>query len=270
MPDIHPTAVVSPEAQLADDAVVGQYCTIEGKVTLGPRTRLIGHVYMKGPLLMGVGNTVYPFACIGYAPQHRRFDPKTTGGGIVIGNDNVFRESVTVHRAFTEKPTVIGDRNYFMVNSHAGHDCVVGNDCTLANQVLLAGHVQLGDGVTIGGNAGLHQHCRVGRLAMVAGMEPLKQDVPPFCVVHPFEGPQSLNLIALRRAGLRQHIKPLQLAFRILFHQGHTNPRAADIIEEQLGDDPLCREFAAFVRATKRGIARPLRVRINDHRPDDV
>ena len=260
MPDIHPTAVVSTDAQLADDAIVGPYCSLEGRIILGPGTRLIGHVYLKGPLTMGAGNTVYPFSCIGYAPQHRRFDPKATGPGIVIGDDNVFRESVTIHRAFADKPTTIGNRNYFMVNTHAGHDCLVGDDCTLANGVLLAGHVTLGNGVTVGGVTGIHQHCRVGRLAMVGGMVPLKQDVPPFCIAHPLGEAQTLNLVGLRRAGYRQHIKPLERAMDILFNGGHTNPKAAELILAELADDPLCMEFARFILGTKRGIAKPMRL----------
>lgn len=256
MPDIHPTANVSPDAELADDVVIGPNCTIEAQVTLGPGTRLIGSAYLKGPLTMGANNTVYPFACIGYAPQHRKYHPKQPGAGIVVGDDNTFRESVTVHRAFTQSPTVIGSRNYFMVNAHVGHDCVIGSDCTLVNQVLLAGHVSIGDGVTMGGNAGAHQHVRIGRLAMVGGIVALRQDLPPFCITGTGIGVAGLNLVGLRRAGYRDHVRPLQRAFEILFQGGHTNPTAVALILAELGDDPLCAEFAHFVAGTKRGITR--------------
>lgn len=254
MPQIHPSATVSPQSQLADDVIIGPRCTIEGEVTLGPGTRLMADVHLQGPLTVGARNTFYPSACIGFAPQHRGFDPAVPGAGCRIGDDNVFRESVTVHRAMTGRPTTIGDRSYFMVNSHIGHDCAVGNDCTLTNGAALAGHVDLGDGVTIGGNSGVHQFCRVGRLAMVGAVAPIMQDLPPFCVAYEMRSVGSLNIVALRRAGYREHIAALKRAFDILYHGEHTNAHAADRIEKACGDNPLCREFAAFIRETKRGI----------------
>lgn len=257
MPEIHPTAAVCSQARLADDVVVGPNCTIEGEVTLGTGCRLIGHVYLQGPLTVGARNTFYPFTCIGFAPQHRGCDPQQSGAGTVIGDDNVFRESVTIHRASADAPapaTQIGDRNYFMVCAHVGHDSVVGSDCTLANSTLLAGHATVGDHVTMGGNAGLHQFCRIGRLSMIGGILAPRQDVPPFCVVYPPGQVGALNIVGLRRSGLRQHIKPLQRAFAIVFEQRHANRHAADLIDRELGDDALCREFAEFLRTTKRGI----------------
>lgn len=254
MPQIHPTASVSAQARLADDVVVGPYCVIEGPVELGPGCRLLGHVYIEGPAVIGARNTFYPFACIGFAPQHRRFDPAQPGAGLRIGDDNTFRESVTVHRAFTDQPTTLGSRNYLMVAAHIGHDCRVGDDCTFANSVLLGGHVEVGDGATLGGNAGIHQHCRIGRLAMVGGVCDAVQDVPPFCVVHHTRRVSSLNLVGLRRAGYRDHIAPLKRAFDLLYRRGHANQTAIRLIGDELGHDPLCREFAAFIAGTKRGI----------------
>lgn len=254
MPDIHPTAIVPPSARLADDVAIGPNCILEGDITLGPGTRLIANVHLQGPLTVGARNLFYPFACIGFAPQHRRFDPRTPGAGTVVGDDNNFRESVTVHRSFTEHPTRIGDRNYFMVSSHVGHDCVIGNDCNFANSALLAGHVTVGDGVTMGGIAGIHQFARIGRLAMLGGGAGLGQDLPPFCVAILDRAVSSLNLIALRRAGLREHITPLKRAFDIFFLGRHANATAVELIEKELGHDPLCREFADFISTSKRGV----------------
>lgn len=257
MPDIHPTAAISPQAQLADDVVVGPHCTILGAVTIGPGTRLIGHAYLQGPLTLGRNNVVYPFACLGFAPQHRRFDPNSDGAGLVIGDDNTFRESVTIHRAFAPggRPTTIGDRNYFMVASHVGHDSVIGNDCNFANSALIAGHVDVGNNITVGGNAGVHQFVRLGRLSMVGGASPCTQDLPPFCVMFHNGDIVSLNLIGLRRAGYRNHIPALKRAFNIFFLGGHANQNAIELIEREVGDDPLCREFTDFIRGTRRGIA---------------
>jgi len=254
LPTIHPTASVDRNARLADSVEIGPYCNIAGNVAVGAGTRMIANVTIQGPTTLGERNLIYPYTCLGYAPQDRSFNPKTEGAGLVIGDDNVFREFVTINRAKTEHPTTIGHRNYWMANSHAGHDTVVGDDCNFANGVLLAGHVTVGDRAFFGGNSGIHQFCRVGRLAMLAGTESGTQDVPPFCIMIARNRIGSLNLVGLRRAGYRDHVKPLQEAFDILFKQGHTNQTAVRLIEEQLGRDPLCAELAQFVRESKRGI----------------
>ena len=240
--------------QLDDDVEIGPHCVLDGPVKLEAGCRLLGHVYMQGPATIGPGNTFYPFCCIGFAPQDLKFDAKTPGAGVRIGGGNVFRESVTVHRATGDKPTTIGDGNLFMVASHAGHDARVANDCVLGNGVLLAGHVELADSVIIGGNAGLHQFCRCGRLVMIAGACGFTQDLPPFCVAYVDRAVSSLNLVGLRRAGLRDHIEPLKEAFNLLYRRGLTNTRALERIESQLADDPLCRELVDFVKSSQRGI----------------
>src|SRR5687767_12430388 len=176
MPESHPAASVGPRAELAADVRVGPWCSIEGRVALGPGTRLMERVTLRGPLRAGAGNVVYPNASLGFPAQHRRFDPATEGAGVSLGDQNVLREGVTIHRATGEAPTRLGDRNYLMVNAHLGHDAVVGNDCTLANNTALAGHVTLADGVTLGGGAAIHQFARVGRLAIISGLAGLSQD----------------------------------------------------------------------------------------------
>ena len=254
MPRIAAGSNVDTQAELADDAEIGPGCVVEGRVTIGPGTRLIGNVYLHGPLTIGAENLIYPFCCIGFEPQELGFDATTNGAGVRIGDRNHFRESVTIHRATGEHPTTIGSDNYFMVNSHAAHDVVVGDGCILANGALLAGHVLLQDGVILAGNAGVHQFCRIGRLAIISGCEAIIQDMPPFCTSYETRKVGSLNLVGLRRAGYRQHIKPLQQAFDILYRHSHTNAAVVELIEQKLGDDPLCAELAAFVRDSIRGI----------------
>lgn len=252
---IHPTAIIDPRAQLASDVEIGPGCILEGAVTLGPGTRLVSYVVLKGPLTLGRNNVIYPFVCIGTEPQDRKFDPGNDGAGTLIGDDNVFRESVTIHRATGAKPTTIGNRNYFMANSHVAHDCLLGSHITLANGSLLAGHVLLQDSVTMSGNCLVHQFCRIGRLAMFSGGRAIAQDVPPFCMVYNNRSVSGLNLVGLRRANLRDHIEPLQRAFEIFYHRGLPNLKAAETIEAQLGDNPLCLEFARFILGgTRRGI----------------
>lgn len=254
MPRMHTTAIVDPQVRLADDVSIGPGCVIEGPVEIGPRTRLMHRVSLRGPLVIGPDNLLYPNVCLGYEPQHRDFDTSHEGPGVVIGAENVLREGVTIHRATGEHPTCLGDRNYLMANAHMGHDCRVGNDCTLANSSLLGGHVRFDDQVITGGNGGIHQFCRVGRLAMISGGASMSQDVPPFCVCYRTRCIGSLNVIGLRRAGLRGHLPPLRRAFNLFFRESHAAPRALELIEAGSGDDPLVREFVAFIRGSQRGI----------------
>jgi UDP-N-acetylglucosamine acyltransferase len=142
----------------------------------------------------------------------------------------------------------------FMCNSHAGHDTVVGDDCTFANGALLAGHVTIEDRVILGGNAAVHQFCRLGRLSMLGGVIAVVQDVPPFCVVFNLRAVGGLNLVGLRRAGYRESIAPLREAFDILYCRRLTVPHAVAEMEAKVAHDPLCREFIAFVKSSKRGV----------------
>jgi len=252
--EIHPSATVDRRAELAEGVRIGPGCIVDGRVTIGANTELQAYVRVQGPAVIGSNCVVYSFACIGMPPQDRKFDPVKEGAGVVIGDDNVFRESVTIHRATGDRPTTIGHRNYFMVSSHAGHDAIVGNDCTLANGALIGGHVHVDDSVTLGGNCGVHQFCRIGRLSMLSGVTAVTQDVPPFCITYVLRYVSSLNIVGLRRAGYRDHIEPLQRAFDIFYREHHTNAVACDLIDAEFGHDPLCKEFADFIRASKRGI----------------
>ena len=173
MARIHPTAVVLGEVTLAPDVEVGPFCVIEGcpgPVSIGSGTRLMHRASVQGPCSIGERNTVYPGVTLGFPPQDLGFNPAEPGPGLVIGDDNVFREGVTIHRGKTQTATRIGNRNYFMVNSHAGHDCIIGDHNIFANGTLLAGHVEVADRVITGGNATVHQFCRVGRGAFVGGL----------------------------------------------------------------------------------------------------
>lgn len=254
MPQIHRSASIDDQASLAEDVVVGANCVIEGPVTIGAGTKLIANVFLKGPLTIGEGNTIYPSVTIGLEPQDWKADPDKPGKGTVIGDGNMIREGVSIHRASRdEHPTIIGDRNYMMAASHVAHDCIVGNDCMFANSALLGGHCEVGDRVIMAGNSGAQQFCRIGRLSMISGAEGITADLPPFCMVHHTKQVSSLNLIGLRRAGLRQHIKPLREAFNLYYRRGFPGSKSLAMIDEQL-DDPLVTEFTEFIKASKRGV----------------
>jgi UDP-N-acetylglucosamine acyltransferase len=254
MPKIHPTAVVDPSASLADDVVVGPWCIIGEGVSVGAGSRLYGRVTLEGPLVIGANNIFYPQAAIGLPAQHRKFGPDSPSAGVVIGDDNIFREGATIHRATGPVPTTVGSRNLMMVNSHLGHDVTMGDDNTLANGALVAGHVHMANHITISGNAAVHQFCRLGRLSMISGNMGIVQDLPPFCTVYVSRRVGSLNLVGLRRAGLRESIRPLMRAFEILYREQHATQHAVEMIMSELGDDACCRELAEFCRATRRGI----------------
>ena len=256
MPDIHPTALIDPEVELAPDVYIGPGCVLRGPVKIGPGCKLHGNAYLHGPLTMGANNRVYPFACLGFAAQDLKYDPAKLGAGLVIGDDNVFREGFTAHRATLDKPTRIGNHNYCMATSHVGHDSVLADYVTLVNGALIAGHVEIADRAVIGGAGGVHQFCRVGRLAMTAGGAVITRDLPPFCTVHYSKRVGSLNLVGMRRAGLRQSVNPMRRAFDLFFRSGHSVPKALELIESEVAGDPAVAEFVQFIRTTKRGITR--------------
>jgi len=256
MPEIHPTSIIDGEATLADDVVIGPGCVLSGPVALGPGTRLIGHVYLTGPLTMGRDNLVYPFACIGFAPQHAKYDPREPGLGTTIGDRNTFREHATVHRAFAEDhPTTIGDRNFFMAGSHVGHDSRVGDDCTLVQSAMLGGHAVVDNRVTIGGTTGVHQWCRVGRGAMLRGGVATSVDVPPFFMLTGINVVGGVNLVGLRRGGFaRDEIDDVRWAYRVLCRQNLSMTTAIEALRAR-SDRPLIREYIDFIESSKRGIA---------------
>jgi len=254
VPTIHKSSSIDLAAQIADDVVIGPYCNIEGAVTIGAGSRLIGQVWLRGPLTIGRENIFYPNVCIGFEPQHRKYVPGT-GAGVFIGDNNVLREGATIHGSTGDLPTRLGNNNFLMTNSHLGHDAAVADRCTLASGAMLGGHVIVEDEAFIGGLVGVHQFCRIGRLAILGGGTVSTRDVLPFCTVHYSKEIGSLNIIGLRRAGYRQHIPNLTRAIRILYESRHSISNALRLIEQELGSDPLCLELVTFARATKRGLS---------------
>ena len=265
MAQIHPTSLVDPQATLAEDVVVGPWCLIEGQVSIGAGSRLMERVTLKGPLVIGSHNVVYPNCCLGLEPQDRKFDPATQGSGVVIGDHNILREGVTIHRATGPLPTTLGSHNMLMAGSHLAHDCIVGSHCIFANSTLLAGHTTVADHVVMSGHTGSHQFCRIGRMAIVSGNQAVFEDLPPFCSMASFRSVDGLNLVGLRRAGYRRHIGALKSAFDLFFRSHHSRPVAIELIQSQHGDDPLCREFLDFVRQpSRRGITKCRSARLVD------
>jgi UDP-N-acetylglucosamine acyltransferase len=254
IPRIHSTAIISPEAELADDVQVGPYAVIEGKVRIGPGCVLRPHVHLIGPLTMGCHNLVCTGAVLGERPQHLKYDDEPTG--TEIGDHNIFREHVTVHRGTTHSWTTrIGSRNFFMAHSHVAHDCRVGHSCILANSALLGGHSVLEDNVYLAGNCAVHQFCRIGRLALLSGTSATTVDMPPFIMQQNVNEVVGVNVVGMRRAAIpTADINVIRKAFHILYREGNIIPQALAKLEEQFRLHPLVAELVAFIHASKRGI----------------
>lgn len=250
MKRIDPSAVIGPEVQLADDVQIGPSCRLDGRITLGPGTVLMGFNYLRGPLTIGANNRIYPFTCIGFEPQDYKFEPSKAGAGTVIGNDNIFREHVTIHRATSSTiPTTIGNGNMFMVASHAGHDALVGNHCILANNALVGGHGVLYDRVNLGGGAAVAQKVAVGRLAFISGTIGVTQHVPPFMMSRSLRTVGGINIIGLRRSGMvRDEIDQVKWIFRTLFLARNTRPAMMEALETRAGESAVVAETLQFLR----------------------
>jgi UDP-N-acetylglucosamine acyltransferase len=252
---IHPSAVVGPEVELDDDVEIGPLCLVDGHIRIGTRTRLIGHVTVLGDTTLGTDNVLHPNCVIGDEPQELAY----TGGTrrVTIGDGNIFREGVTIHRGSEHgEATVIGNGNFFMQNAHAAHDCHVGNDAIIAGGALLAGWAEAGDRVLVSGNCVVHQYVRIGRLAMMRGLSRTSRDVPPFCIMDLTHTLRGINVVGLRRAGFNvSSIRALRNAFNLLFGT-RRNLRIAIAELEAQGDlTPEVAEMIAFIRASKRGVA---------------
>ena len=251
---VHPTAVISPDAELAPDVQVGPFSIIEGPVRVGPGCIIEGHACLRGPLVMGRDNFVGHGAVLGKSPQSRGYRGERTG--LRIGDGNTFREYVTVHRGTADGgETRIGDHNLLMIGAHLGHDVRMGDGCTLVNNALVAGHVELNDGCILSGHTAAQQRVRIGRLAMLGGMGATTKDIPPFVLQQGYNCVTGLNIVGLRRAGVgAEAIAALREAYRILYKEGRTRSAALDRIEADLGTVPEVAEFVAFIRATVIGI----------------
>jgi UDP-N-acetylglucosamine acyltransferase len=251
---VHPTAIVSAEAEFADDVEVGPYVVIEGAVRLGPGCVVRPHAHLIGPLTMGRGNKVFSGAVLGERPQHLKYNGEPTG--VEVGDDNVFREHVTIHRGTTQSwKTVIGSRNFFMAGAHVAHDCRVGDGCILANGALMGGHCTLEDGVFLSGNSAIHQFVRVGRLALLSGASGTTKDIPPFIIQQNINTVVGVNVVGMRRAGMcTGDIDAVRRAYRIVFREGLALPNALGRLESELGTVAAVREFLTFIRESRRGI----------------
>ena len=247
MAKVHPLASVHPHAELADDVEVGPFCLIEAGVVIGARTKLDSHATIKTGTTMGVDNVVSQGAVLGGDPQDRKFRDEQTF--LRIGDRNVFREYVTVHRATGEgNATVVGNDNYLMAYCHLGHNVVTHDFVTIANNSGISGHVTIEELVTIGGMSGVHQFCRIGKVAMIGGMSRIVRDAPPFMLT---EGTNQevhdINAIGLRRIGVTPQSRlALHKACKLLFKSQLGLTSSMETVRNELPQTPEVQYLLAF------------------------
>jgi UDP-N-acetylglucosamine acyltransferase len=250
---IHPTAIIHPLAKIGANVRIGPHAVVDANVELGADCVVGPHVYLTGVTRIGTANVFHAGSVIGDAPQDLKYQDEPTR--LEIGDGNVFREHVTVHRSNKlAEATFIGSNNLFMAGAHVAHNCLVGNRVIFANGATLGGHVTVQDSAFLSGHCLVHQFCRVGTLAIMQGGSAISKDLPPFTVARGDNGICGLNTIGLRRAGFsapeRQELRQL---YHLLFRSGKLFHSAIAEAEN------LCKSAGAkvlldFVSAAKRGI----------------
>jgi UDP-N-acetylglucosamine acyltransferase len=258
MPEVHPTAVVSPRAELDEGVKIGPYSIIGDHVRIGRDTTLESHVVVEGHTEIGERNRIHPFVSIGSSPQDLGYKGEETR--VVIGNGNLIKEFVTVNRATTKQDwvTIVGDDNYLMAYAHIAHDCRLGNKITMSNVATLGGHTVIGDHAILGGLVAVHQFVRIGSYAFVGGKSGVDRDVPPFMIV----AGERAKLYGLNRRGLVRHgfsqeaIDGLKRAYRILWRGNRPFGEGISRVRQEIASFPELEVLLSFFEGSKRGILR--------------
>ena len=252
---IHDTALVASDADIANDVAIGPYCVIHENVSIGPGTILRNHVTVFPNVTMGARNEIWPNVVLGGPPQD--ISPRDPNAQLLIGDENVIREGVTMHvaSAKADRITRVGSRNYFMAYSHVAHDCQVGDDIMLSQSALLAGHVVVQHHAILCGGAAVHQFVRVGAASYVGGLTRIVQDVPPFMIVegHPSRV-RGVNVIGMRRRGACEStISALKAAYRALWCSNTLRTDAFQHIRETVDMTPEVEYLLEYMERTSEG-----------------
>jgi len=255
----HPTAIIHPRARLACSVTIGPYTVIEEGVELGEDCEVMSHVVLGGPTQIGKGNRIFPWASVGLEPQDMKYGGEPTR--LEVGDGNIFREFVTVHRgtAGGGGVTRIGNHNLLMAYVHIAHDCVLGHNIVMANGASLAGHVEIGDYAMVGAFCGIHQFCRIGAYSFLGSYTAVNKDILPYSKT---SAPRPMavlgaNRVGLERRGLRKEdIDELEAAFRLLSRSKLNTTQALEAIESRgLGSEHV-RALVEFIRTSERGVAK--------------
>ncbi|MCW8877702.1 MAG: acyl-ACP--UDP-N-acetylglucosamine O-acyltransferase [Kangiellaceae bacterium] len=253
---IHPSAVIHPSAQLGDDVRVGPFSVIEEHVSIDVGTVVGPHVVINGHTSIGKNNHFYQFCSVGEANQDKKYKGEPTR--TIIGDNNIIRESCTIHRGTVDDgyETKIGNGNLLMAYTHIAHDCVLGNNITIANSSNLAGHVVVGDWAILGGFSGIHQFCHIGEHAFVGIRSTVTQDIAPF-VLYADSAPRAVNAEGLRRRGFSgKEIGDIRKAYRVVYRSGLLLEQVMSQLEELAKDSEHVSSMVKFINESKRGLAR--------------
>ena len=255
---IHPTAVISPDARVADNVKIGAYSVINAQVEIGEGCEIGSHVQVKGPSTMGPNNHIYAFASIGDDPQDMKYAGEATQ--LIMGAGNTIREYTTINRGTTqdEGVTTVGDNNWIMAYSHIAHDCHVGNNIIMANGASIAGHVSVGDFAMLSAFCAIHQFCRIGSQSFVGAYAGVGKDVPPYLMLFGTPPkPRGINTEGLQRRDFTaQQIKNLKEAYRILYRSDLLVADARDKLAELLPEQPELGILIEFIDTSERGLIR--------------
>lgn len=253
---IHPTAIVDPSAEIGSGVIIGAYAFIGPGVKLGDGCEIHHHGVVEGRTVLGIGNEIFPFACIGT----KTHDLKYKGGnpGLRIGDHNTFREYVTVHGATkAEEDTIVGNNNTILAYSHIAHDCIVGDHLVMSSHSALGGHVVVGNHVTMGWSSGVHQFARVGDHAMIAACSKVVQDVLPFMIIdgNPAEH-KAVNRIGLERAGFTDdQLKEIRHLFKIIFRSGLNRSQAVETMKAHAKQGTPTHKLIQAIENSVRGVS---------------
>lgn len=256
---IHPTAIIHEGAELADSVVVGPYSIIGANVKIGAGSKIHSHVVIDGHTTIGENNEFYQFCSIGAPPQDLTYKGEPTR--TEIGNNNIFREYVSIHRGTKKENelTKVGDNCLMMAHVHLGHDVVVGSNCVFANSVNVAGHVKIGSRVIIGGGTNISQFITLGRGAYLGGGSGIDRDIPVFCTAYGNRVRlKGINIIGMRRQGYSKQVISEVVDFYRTMESSALSPRAfVDHAEsmEEFKDNEVVKELADQIRKSEVGIA---------------
>ena len=255
---IHPTAIIDAQAEISDTATIGPYVVIGPNVTIGPESIIEPHVVIRGPTTIGARNHIYQFSTVGEATPDLKYHDEPTE--LVIGNDNIIRENVTIHRGTVQDRgiTQLGDHNLILAYVHVGHDSIVGNNTILVNNTALAGHVVVGDWAILSGYTLVHQFCKIGAHSFSGMGTAIGKDVPAFVTVagSPAEA-KTINSEGLRRRGFSSHtLAELRRAYKIIYRQGLTLDNAVQRLEGMVKETPELQMLIDSLSNSERGIVR--------------
>lgn len=255
---IHPQAIIEPGAVIGKNVSIGPWTHIASNVIIGDDCEIKSHVVINGPTRMGKGNKIFQFASIGEDCQDLKYADEPTE--LVIGDNNTFRESCTIHRGTIQDNslTQIGSNNLFMAYTHVAHDCIVGDHCIFANNASIAGHVHVGDNAILGAMTGVHQFCKIGAHSFTGGASTVLKDIPAYVMASGYPAkPHGLNSEGLKRRGFdKTTILAIKRAYKAVYRQNNNLDEALASIAEMPEQSPELEVFTRSIKESTRGIVR--------------